>query len=116
MAKQSRAAAAALRSVDCFVALLLAMTSCLANILSEDGRPDEPRFDRRRMPKRLQHDAIPLGELHERVEMVLRRVRIELEFQPDGGEADRRILGNAERAAKVDVSLRRYFARSQRNP
>ena len=58
------------------------------------------------MPERLQHHTIALGELHERVELVLRRVGVELEVEPDVGEADRRVLRDAERAAKVEIALR----------
>ena len=53
-------------------------------------RPHELGLDRRRAPQRLQHDAIALGELEQRVELLLGRVGVELERQPDVGEADRR--------------------------
>ena len=75
----------------------------------------ELRFNLRRMPERLQHDAIALGEPEQRIELVLRRVGVELEFEPDVREADRRILCDAERAAKVEIALRRHLARAQRH-
>ena len=75
-------------------------------------RPYQLRFNLRRLPERLQHDAIALGEPEQRVELVLRRVGIELEFEPDGGEAYRRVLCDAERAAKVEIAFRLDLARA----
>ena len=56
------------------------------------------------MPQRLQHHAIALGQLQKRVELVLRRVGVEFELKPNVGEPDRRLLVDAERAAKVEVA------------
>ena len=56
---------------------------------------------------RLEHHAIAFGELHQRIDPLLRLVRLEFEGQADRPEADRRILGDAQRAAEVEVAFGR---------
>jgi hypothetical protein len=50
-----------------------------------------------------------------RVELVPRRVGLDLEDEADLREPDRRILGNAERAAEIEIALRRYRSGFQGN-
>jgi hypothetical protein len=57
------------------------------------------------LPQRLQHDAVALREPEHRIELILRRVRVELELEADVLEADRRLLLDAERAAKVEIAF-----------
>src|SRR5262245_54826804 len=68
------------------------------------------QVDRRPVPDRLINDAVALGKLEELVELFLRRIGIEIEAQPDLGKADRRILGDAERAAEVEIAFGRNFS------
>src|SRR3569623_3748640 len=63
----------------------------------------------------LEDDAISLRELQELVEIVLGRLGRDIEAQPHLAEADRRILGDTERAAEIEVTLRRYRGRIERN-
>jgi [protein-PII] uridylyltransferase len=49
--------------------------------------------------------AIALGELQQLIELVLRRVGVDIEAQADLREADRRLLVDAERAAKIEIAL-----------
>ena len=49
--------------------------------------------------------AIALGEFEQEIEFLLRRVGIDVEAQADFGKADRRLLVDAERAAKIEVAL-----------
>src|SRR5690348_1100033 len=55
--------------------------------------------------------AIALGELQKLVELVLRRVRLDVEAQPDLAEADRRLLVDTEGAAEVEIALGRHGSR-----
>ena len=50
--------------------------------------------------------AIALGQLEQLIELVLRLIGVDIEAQPDLCKADRRILGNAKRAAKIEIALR----------
>ena len=61
--------------------------------------------DRRRVADCLQHDAIALGEFDQLLPLLLRRVGVEIEAQPDRAKAHRRILRHAERAAEVEVAF-----------
>src|SRR6185437_6355772 len=72
-------------------------------------------LDRRTALDRLIDDAITLGKLEQLVELFLRRVSFEIEAQTNLREADRCILGDAERAAKIEIALGRHFAGLQRN-
>ena len=53
----------------------------------------------------LEDDAIALGQLQQLVELLLRRVGVDLEAQADRPEADRRRLVDAERAAEIEIAL-----------
>ena len=75
----------------------------------------ELHLDRRAALERLVDHAIALGELEQLVELLLRRVGVDVEAQPDLREADRRVLGDAERAAEVEVAFRRHLAGLERN-
>src|SRR5215510_13741532 len=75
----------------------------------------ELHLDRRTAPERLVDHAIALGELEQRVELVLRRVGLDLEAQANRRKTDRRILGHAERAAKVEIAFGRYLGGLERN-
>ena len=58
--------------------------------------------------ERLKHHAVSLGQLQELIQLLLRRVRIDLEAQPNGVEAHLRGLVHAERAAEIEVALREH--------
>src|SRR5262245_6440577 len=75
----------------------------------------ELHLDRGAAPERLVDHAIALGELEQRVELVRRRVGLDVEAQANRRKADRRILGHAERAAKVEIAFGRYLAGLERN-
>ena len=55
--------------------------------------------------ERLQHDAVALGELEQRRQLLVVGIGVELEAQADVAEADRRLLVHAQRAAEVEVAL-----------
>src|SRR5262249_35193605 len=66
-------------------------------------------------PERLVDHAIALGELEQRVQLVLRRVGLDVEAQANRRKTDGRILGHAERAAKVEIASRRPLAGLERD-
>src|SRR5882757_9346945 len=72
-------------------------------------------LDRRAALDGLVDDAIALRELEQLIELLLRRVGLDVEAQADLREADRRVLGDAERAAEVEVALGRDLAGLERN-
>src|SRR5256714_14958515 len=51
------------------------------------------------------YDLVAVSQREERGDLVFRRVGVELKAQADGLEADRRVLGDAERAAEVEVAF-----------
>src|SRR5882757_3041658 len=59
--------------------------------------------------------AIAFSELQQQIELVLGRVGRDFEAQPDFGEADRRLLVDPERAAKIEIALGDDIARFQRD-
>src|SRR3981081_3287532 len=59
--------------------------------------------------------AIALGEFQQQIELVLRRVGVDIETQPNLRETDRRLLVDAERAAEIEIALGRYQTRLQRH-
>src|SRR5204863_3914169 len=61
--------------------------------------------DRGRLADRLQHDAIAFGELKQLLLLLLARVAVELEFQRNVAETDRRVLRHAERATEIEIAL-----------
>src|SRR5919109_483165 len=64
------------------------------------------RLDRRRPAERLQDRAVALGPGHQGVELLLARAgRVDVEAQPDRGEARRHVAVDPERAAQVEVAL-----------
>src|SRR6202044_3361067 len=67
--------------------------------------PFEANLDRRSASDRLIDHAVALGEFEKLIEFVLRRVGVEVEAEPDLREADRRLLGDAERAAEIEIAL-----------
>src|SRR5262249_5763556 len=79
------------------------------------SRAVELHLDRGAASERLVDDAIALGELEQRVELVRRRVGLDLEAQANRRKTDRRILGHAERAAKVEIAFGRYLAGLERD-
>src|SRR3954454_24967942 len=70
---------------------------------SRPSRPADPERDA--AGKRLVDDAVALGGLEQRVELLVARVGLELEAQADRGEADRRLAVDAHRAAEVEVAF-----------
>jgi hypothetical protein len=54
--------------------------------------------------QRLVDHAVALGQLDQLGELIGRGVAVELEPQPDRAEPDRRVLGDPERAPKVEIS------------
>src|SRR2546430_1179852 len=74
------------------------------------SRAVQLHLDRGTALERLVDDAIALGELEQRVELVRRRVGLDVEAQANRRKTDRRILGHAERAAKVEIAFGRHLA------
>src|SRR3954464_10232377 len=68
-------------------------------------RPPDTGGGDRRGAEGLEDHAGALGELEELVELLRLCVGVELEGEADLAEADRRVLGDAERAAEVEVAL-----------
>src|SRR6185295_1365350 len=60
--------------------------------------------NRRRRAQRLVDDAVALRELHQGSALLLGEVAVDVEGEADVAEADRRILGYAQRAAEVEIS------------
>src|SRR2546429_8507987 len=65
----------------------------------------ETHLDGRAGLDRLIDHAIALGELEQLVELLLALVGVDRKGEPDPREADRRILGDAERAAEIEIAL-----------
>jgi hypothetical protein len=61
------------------------------------------------------YTTIAFGELEQLIEFVLCRIGMEIEAQADLAEADRRILGDAKRAAEIEIAFRRHPAGLERN-
>src|SRR5262249_32676207 len=80
-----------------------------------ESRAVELHLDRGTALERLVDDAIALGELEQRVELVRRRVGLDVEAQANRRKTDRRILGDAERAAKVEIAFGRHLGGLERN-
>src|SRR5215469_10692975 len=72
--------------------------------------PLDPDLHRRAIADRLINDAITLGQLEKLIELVPRRVGIEVEAEPDLRKAHRCVLGDAERAAEVEVAFGRHHS------
>src|SRR5947209_13435562 len=68
-------------------------------------RPPDTGGGDRRGAEGLEDHAVALRELQELVELLRPGVGVELEGEADLAEADRRVLGDAERAAEVEVAL-----------
>src|SRR5262249_15013767 len=49
-------------------------------------------------------DAVALGELEQLIELFLRRIGVDIEAEPDLRKADRRVLGDAERTAEIQIT------------
>ena len=92
--------------------------SRLGSVPRNDGRscPLQLNFHRWAAADGLINHAITFSQLQQLIELVLRRVGIEIEAQPDLGETDRRVLGDAECAAKIKIAFRRHGARAKREP
>src|SRR5205085_10261782 len=71
--------------------------------------PLELYRDRRAAPECLIDHAIALGELEQLIKLVLRRLALDVEAKSNGREADRHRLVDPERAAKIDIALRRHL-------
>src|SRR6202166_3396991 len=77
--------------------------------------PFQADLDRRSAADRLIDDAIALGELEQLVELVLRHVGGDVEAQANLRQGDRRLLGDAERAAKIEIAFGRHRAGFERH-
>src|SRR5689334_12968256 len=75
----------------------------------------ESHVDRRTGLDRLIDHTVALGELEQLIELLLLDIGIDRKREPDLREADRRVLGDAKRAAEIEVALGRHGARLQRN-
>src|SRR5580698_5609804 len=69
--------------------------------------PLEANLDRRSVFQCLIDDAITLGEFEQLIELVLVRVGVDIKAQANLRKANRRILGDAERAAEIEITLSR---------
>src|ERR1700722_14690194 len=67
--------------------------------------PFQAYLDRGPIFQRLIDDAITLGEFEKLIELVLRHVGVDVQGEADFGAADRRILGDAERAAEIEIAF-----------
>ena len=90
------------RSVSCSEGPLACGPSV---VLGRRGGALELDVELRAARERLQHDAVALGQLEQRGELLVVGVGVELEAQADVAEADRRGLVDAQRAAEVEVAL-----------
>src|SRR5690242_17975706 len=61
------------------------------------------------------NNAISLGQLEQLIELVGRGIGVEVEPQPDLRKADRGLLGDAERAAKIEIAFGRHRSGTQWN-
>src|SRR5574341_1386328 len=73
-------------------------------------------FDLRRLARRLIDDAVTLGEANQRGELLRRRVRVEVELQPDALKPCRHFFGYAQRASKIQIAFRVDGSFSNLNP
>src|SRR5438876_10472848 len=62
--------------------------------------------DFRGLAQRLIDNAIPLRQANERTQLALGATRVEVQVQPDTLKSDRRVLGHAQRATKIEIALR----------
>ena len=84
------------------------MLGAILSALDTASRPIEPYVHRRPVFYCLINDAIAFGELEQLMELFLRRIGIEFEPQPDLRETNRRVLGNAERTAEIEIAFGRH--------
>src|ERR1700730_1412102 len=77
--------------------------------------PFQAYLDRRSIFQCLIDDAITLGEFEKLIELVLLNVGVDVEGEADLREADRRLLGDAERAAEIEIAFGRHRAGFQGN-
>src|SRR5262245_48570753 len=75
----------------------------------------ELQFDQWTVLDRLVDDAIAFRELEQLIELVLRCIGLDVEGEADLCKADRRVLGDTERAAEVEIALGRNLAGLERN-
>jgi hypothetical protein len=61
--------------------------------------------DRRRPAKRLIHDAVAFRQAHERIELLVRSIGLQLERQPDILKPDGRLFRDAQRSAEIEVAF-----------
>src|SRR5207244_12845074 len=66
--------------------------------------------DFRGLAQRLIDNAIPLRQANECTQLVLGGVCVEVQMQPDTLKSDRRVLGHAQRATKIDTDIARVMA------
>src|SRR5713226_9383645 len=53
----------------------------------------------------LEHHAIALGELHQRVDLLRARVAVDVKIEANRAETHGGVLGHAQRAAEIEVAL-----------
>src|ERR1700722_16236552 len=98
-------------------------TDPLSRAMTTDGMIDlrdvshavEAYLDGRAALDGLIDHAVALGELEELVELLLLGVGVDRKGEPDLRKADRRVLGDAEGAAEIEVALGRYGAGLERD-
>src|SRR5262249_10536737 len=61
--------------------------------------------DGRRLPQRLIDDAVTLGEAHQRIELLVGRIRVQVEPDADASKADRCLFRHAHGSAKIEVAF-----------
>ena len=72
-------------------------------------RPHHRDLNRRPAFDGLVDHAVALGQLQKLIELLLRLVGSNVEAQPDLGEPDRRVLGNAERPSEIEITRPNWF-------
>src|ERR1700721_1847005 len=88
---------------DCFASLAMTMARLID--LCDASHAIETHLDGRTALDRLIDHAITLGQLQQLVELLLLDIGVHREREPDLRKADRRILGDAEGAAKIKIAL-----------
>src|SRR5918997_509004 len=76
------------------------------------GRPPDRGRGDGWSAERLEDDAVALGELDQRSKLVGVGIGVELEGKTDLAKAHRSVLGDAQRAAEVEVALDLHLARA----
>src|SRR5262249_36910742 len=73
-------------------------------------------LDGRRAADGLIDDTVAFGEFAKLIELLFRRIGVDLEGETDRGKSDRYLLGNPERSAERETPCGADTAQARRNP